>query len=417
MSEHLLTLNAGSSSLKFALFEIAASDRPGQSGAGPALRLAVRGGIDGPGGQGLLQVRDRHGGDIAPPRELGQMTDAHAALEHALSALRAAVPGMRISGVGHRVVHGGAQFSAPAAVDENVLAQLDALMSLAPLHQPHNLAGIRAARSAFPEAVQVACFDTAFHRTHDFVEDVYALPRSFYDQGIRRYGFHGISYQYIASQLPLVAPALASGRTVVAHLGNGASLCALRAGRSVSSTMGFSPLDGLPMGTRSGSIDPSVLLWLLQNEGLDAAELADLLYRESGLKGLSGVSSDMRLLLASTTTGARDAVDFFVARVQREIGALAAVLEGIDGIVFTAGIGEHAAPIRARILAGMGWLGVEPDLAANGSYDGAGPACLTKSGSRVQAWVIPTDEEGMIADHTAHFLPSSVTGNAPSPIA
>jgi acetate kinase len=416
MSEHLLTLNAGSSSLKFALFEIAASG-PGPGGARPAMRLAVRGGIDGPGGQGLLQVRDRHGGDIVPPRELGQVTGAYSALEHALAALRAAVPGMRIGGVGHRVVHGCAQFSAPAAVDDNVLEQLAALTSLAPLHQPHNVACIRAARSAFPHAVQVACFDTAFHRTHDFVEDVYALPRSFYDQGIRRYGFHGISYQYIASRLPLVAPALAGGRTVVAHLGNGASLCALRAGRSVSSTMGFSPLDGLPMGTRCGSIDPGVVMWLLQNEGLDAAGLADLLYRESGLKGLSGVSADMRLLLASTTSGAREAVEFFVARVQREIGALAAVLQGLDGVVFTAGIGEHAAPIRQRILAGLGWLGVEPDQAANESYDGVGAACLTKAGSRVQAWVIPTDEEGMIAEHTAHFLPGSATTIAPSPIA
>ncbi len=403
MNGHLLTLNAGSSSLKFALFEIAATGAPGENDPGAPLRLVVRGDVDGAGGSASLQVRDGRRGELMAPRDLGLVADPRGALEHALAALHEAVPAMAVRGVGHRVVHGGAQYSAPAVVDEGVLAQLDALTPLAPLHQPHNLAGIRAARGAFPQAVQVACFDTAFHRSHDFVEDVYALPRSYYERGIRRYGFHGISYQYIASQLPLVAPVLAKGRTVLAHLGNGASLCALRAGRSVSSTMGFSPLDGLPMGTRCGSIDPGVLLWLMQNDGLDAAGLADLLYRESGLKGLSGVSADMRRLLASTTTGAREAVDFFVARVRREIGALAAVLEGIDGIVFTGGIGEHAAPIRERILAGLDWLGVTPDLAANRACDGSAAVRITTQASRVQAWVIPTDEEMMIAGDTARF--------------
>lgn len=413
MGSHLLTLNAGSSSLKFALFEI--TDHPGSSQkrevpasaddlAGNGLLPRLRGAIDGIGEDGTLSLRGPDGERLFAARSMGHVADAHAAIGLALSALREAEPGLRVRGVGHRVVHGGAQFSAPAVIEATLLSRLDELVPLAPLHQPHNLACVRAAQLAFPDAVQVACFDTAFHRTHSFVEDTFALPRSYYERGIRRYGFHGISYQYIASRLGKLAPALAAGRTIVAHLGSGASLCALRAGVSVSSTMGFSALDGVPMGTRCGSIDPGVLLWLLQEDGLDPAALSELLYRESGLKGLSGVSADMRRLFASEEPHARDAIDFFVARVRREIGALAAVLEGVDGIVFTAGIGERAAPIRGQVLAGLGWLGVIPDDAANDAYRGAGAALLTTASSRVQAWVIPTDEERMIALHTASRL-------------
>ena len=407
MPSHLLTLNTGSSSLKFALYEIPPAGAPGSPGpakpGGSRLALRLRGDVEGVGEHGRLRMRDARGEHLCAPRELGAVADAMDAIVHALAALHEAEPALQIRGVGHRVVHGGAQFSAPTVIDAPTLSSLEKLVSLAPLHQPYNIACIRAAQHAFPDAVQVACFDTAFHRGHAFVEDIYGLPRAYYERGIRRYGFHGTSYQYIAAELPAVSPALASGRTIVAHLGSGASLCALRGGASVSSSMGFSALDGVPMGTRCGNIDPGVILWLMQEDGMDAAAISRLLYLDSGLKGISGLSADMRRLLASDSPQARDAVDYFVARVQREIGALAAVLQGVDGIVFTAGIGERSAPVRARILAGLGWLGVEADEAANTAYDGDGAARITAADSRVQAWVIPTDEEGMIARNTASF--------------
>ena len=305
------------------------------------------------------------------------------------------------------MVHGGAEYSRPVLVDAPVLAALERLVPLAPLHQPHNLAAIRALRETQPQLPQVACFDTAFHRSHPQLADLYALPWEYYEAGVRRYGFHGLSYEYIAAALPQVAPAIAGGRVIVAHLGSGASLCALRAGKSVDSTMGFSALDGLPMGTRPGALDPGVLLYLVGERGMTAAALEKLLYKESGLLGLSGVSNDMRVLLESGEPRARLAVDFFVYRVAREIGALAAVLGGVDGLVFTAGVGENSAEIRARVVAACAWLGVTLDAEANRR---GGPR-ISPEGSAVSAWVVPTNEELMIARHTLALVTGG-TGDA-----
>ncbi len=305
--------------------------------------------------------------------------------------------------VGHRVVHGGAEFSRPLLVDPPVLAALESLIPLAPLHQPHNLAAIHLLRETQPQLPQVACFDTAFHRTHPQLADLYALPWAYYEAGVRRYGFHGLSYEYIAATLPRVAPAIAGGRVIVAHLGSGASLCALRAGASVDSTMGFSALDGLPMGTRPGALDPGVLLYLVGERGMTPAALERLLYKESGLLGISGVSNDMRVLLASDEPRARLAVDFFVHRVAKEIGALAAVLGGVDGLVFTAGIGENSAEIRSRIVGACAWLGVTLDVEANRR---GGPR-ISRDSDAVSAWVVPTNEELMIARHTLALVESA----------
>jgi acetate kinase len=304
-----------------------------------------------------------------------------------------------VRAAGHRVVHGGADFTAPVRVDAAVLAALDALVPLAPLHQPHNLAAIRAVSAAAPDLPQVACFDTAFHATIPAVAQAFALPRTLAAEGIRRYGFHGLSYEAIAARLPEVLGPRADGRVIVAHLGNGASLCAMRGRASVASTMGFTALDGLMMGTRTGTIDPGVLLHLMEAKGWDAARLGRLLYKESGLLGVSGLSSDMRALLASDAPEAAEAVALFVYRAVREIGSLAAALGGLDALVFTAGIGEHAAPVRAAIVAGCAWLGLTLDTAANAAggprISGPGPA---------SAWVVPTDEEGVIARATARLV-------------
>jgi len=298
------------------------------------------------------------------------------------------------------VVHGGAHYREPVWIDPEVQANLEKLMPLAPLHQPHNLKGIEAVLRAFPDVPQVACFDTAFHQGHPWVADTYALPSSFYDAGIRRYGFHGLSYEYIVRAMRRLAPAVAAGRMIVAHLGNGASLCAVRDGRSIDSTMGFTPLDGLPMGTRSGPIDPGVLLYLLAEKKLPPDELSDLLYHRSGLLGLSGVSSDMRDLLASNVEAARRAIDYFVYRVIVFIGSLAAALGGVDGLVFTAGIGEHAAEIRASICRGLAWLALDLDPEANS----ANRPLLSTPQSAISAWAVPTDEEQMIAIHLQQML-------------
>jgi acetate kinase len=357
----VLVLNAGSSSLKLSRFRIRDDDLE-------------------PVGHTEVETSDGAGGDDA--------------------WLRDQLAGDALVAVGHRVVHGGTEFAGPTLVDDRVYAALERLVPLAPLHQPLNLAPIRAIRAARPELPQVACFDTAFHRAHPPLADLYALPWRCHEAGIRRYGFHGLSYEYIAATLPQVAPELAGGRVVVAHLGNGASLCAMRAGRSIDTTMGFSALDGIPMGTRPGGLDPGVLLHLLRTEGTSADALEHLLYHECGLLGLSGVSSDMRELLASDEPRARLAVDYFVHRVAREIGALAAVLGGVDGIVFTAGIGEHAAPVRARIVEASAWLGVVLDADANARH---GPRISTGD-CRVSAWVVPTNEELMIARHTMACL-------------
>jgi acetate kinase len=314
--------------------------------------------------------------------------------------MREQFSGEPLRAVGHRVVHGGADYAQPVLVDDAVFTALEKLIPLAPLHQPHNLEAIRTVRTNQPQLPQVACFDTGFHRSHPQIADLYALPWKYYESGVRRYGFHGLSYEYIASALPKVAPQLANGRVIVAHLGSGASLCALHACKSVDSTMGFSPLDGIPMGTRPGLLDPGVLLHLVNQLGMSGAELEKLLYKESGLKGLSGISNDMRVLLESHEPRAQLAVDYFVHHVAKQIGALAAVLGGLDGLVFTAGIGEHSAELRARIMQACAWLGLKPDANANQRGDSR----ITEPTSAVSAWVIPTNEELMIARHTYLLL-------------
>jgi acetate kinase len=377
----ILVLNAGSSSLKFSRFRSRDDD----------LELVVRGEVETLEGRGHLTVHDAAGTSLAE-RDLREA--------QSLAWLDDELAGEGVVAVGHRVVHGGTTFTQPVLVDDHVAAELERLIPLAPLHQPQNLAPIRAIRTVRPELAQVVCFDTAFHRAHPLLADLYALPWRYHEAGIRRYGFHGLSYEYIAATLPHVAPEVADGRVVVAHLGNGASLCAMRAGRSVDSTMGFSALDGIPMGTRPGDVDPGVILHLLRQEQRSADALEHLLYHECGLLGLSGVSSDMRELLASPEPRARLAVDYFVQRVAREMGALTAVMNGVDGIVFTAGIGEHAAPVRARIVEASAWLGVTLDQDANARH---GPRISTHD-SRVSAWVMPTNEELMIARHTVACL-------------
>ena len=376
-------INAGSSSLKFSVY---AGDE----------RL-LDGQVDGIGVRPAARARDAKGAALPAPEFGGSLPGTPAeALGAIMPWLHDRLGGRRFAALGHRVVHGGSNHAAPCLVTPALLAELDTLSPLAPLHQPHNLAPIRAAMQRSPDLPQVACFDTAFHRTVPEVAQVFALPQEMAARGIRRYGFHGLSYDYIASVLPRTAPDIAHGRVVVAHLGNGASLCALHDGRSVATTMGFSALDGLPMGTRCGQLDPAVVLHLLTTGCMDIATVEALLYRKSGMLGLSGVSSDFRELLASEEPRARFAIDVFVYQVARNIASLAGALGGLDGIVFTAGVGENAAPIRAAICAACAWLGVELDTVSNHAR---GPR-ITKPGSRVAAYVIPTDENLMIARQT-----------------
>jgi acetate kinase len=305
-----------------------------------------------------------------------------------------------VAGVGHRVVHGGMVYIEPVLLDYLVVAALEALVPLAPLHQPHALSAIRAIAAVAPNVAQVACFDTAFHRSQPPLAQLFALPRELTAKGIRRYGFHGLSYEYIVSALPRIAPEIASGKVVVAHLGNGASLCAIAQGRSIATTMSFTPTDGLMMGTRTGALDPGVILYLMQHERMSAAEIERLINARSGLLGVSGLSSDMRTLLASAEPVAREAVDLFVYRIGRELGSLAAALGGLDALVFTAGIGEHSAEIRGRVCHDAAWLGLLIDDAANKK---GGPR-ISKDGSAVAAWVIPTDENLIVARHTRRLL-------------
>ncbi|PRD68713.1 acetate kinase [Malikia spinosa] len=384
----LLTLNAGSSSIKFALFE----QRPHGLD-----RLAV-GQVEGLGERAhfcaVTTAGERHEQWLD-----GSVADHGHALQGVLDWLRLSFPNREVAAVSHRVVHGGAEHVEPIVIDDHSRAQLETLVPLAPLHQPHNLAGIDAARVAFSRAPQVACFDTSFHRSHPFVSDTFALPRQYYEQGIRRYGFHGLSYEFISRQLKSRHPGLLAGRVIVAHLGNGASMCAMRGGRSVASTMGFTALDGLPMGTRCGQIDPGVLLYLVSEHGMNAQSLTDLLYRNSGLKGMSGLSNDMRVLLASDLPSAREAVDYFVEQCRRELGGLAASLGGLDALVLTGGIGEHAAEVRSRLLRNMSWLGIDFDESANQA--GAEEISLPRSSVRVL--VLATDEERMLAEHAAEL--------------
>jgi acetate kinase len=397
MTDTVLTINAGSSSLKFSVYHIAGGDRP---------ELAAKGEIEGIGTAPRFVAEDAAGEALVERRFPDDQTSGHAEFLRILGGwLREQFAGSELIGVGHRVVHGGVDYARPVRIDPAVLEKLEALSPLAPLHQPHNLAGIRAVAGFRPELPQVACFDTAFHRAHPEVADWFALPRRFYDEGVRRYGFHGLSYEYIARVLPEVAPGIADARVVVAHLGSGASMCAIRSGRSVDSTMGFTALDGLPMGTRCGALDPGVVLHLNRAYGLDADAIEHLLYHDCGLNGVSGISNDMRDLLASDDPRAAQAIELFVYRICRELGALAAALGGLDGLVFTAGIGERSAPIRARVCARAGWLGLELDEAANR----AGGPKISTAASKVAVYAIPTDEEQMIARHTL-----AVIGRAPA---
>jgi acetate kinase len=324
------------------------------------------------------------------------------ALEHLRTFLLALGNEWRLSGVGHRVVHGGVKYARPVRITEQILGDLQELIPLAPLHQPHNLQPIRAIAERMPKVPQVACFDTAFHRSNPPLTQMFALPKALTDAGVRRYGFHGISYEYISSVLPQCDPRAATGRTVALHLGNGSSMCAIAGGKSVASTMGFTAMEGLPMGTRCGSLDPGVVLFLLEQRGMDVRAVEKMLYNECGLLGVSGVSSDVRTLLESNEPGAKLALDFYVYRIGRELGSLAAALGGLDAVVFTAGIGENAVAIRERVCRDAAWLGVELDAVANANSDKSG--CITTRRSRVTGWVIPTNEELMIARHTLREL-------------
>ena len=386
----ILVVNAGSSSVKFQVFAVGGEGR---------LARQLKGQIDGIGSCPRLRATNAAGETLADRLfPIERVADVPAALQVAGDWLR---DERRItpSAVGHRVVHGGPDHDRPVLVDHGMVARLERYCPLAPLHQPHNLAPIRTLLTNLPDLPQVACFDTAFHRAHDDLADHYAIPLRLHEEGVRRYGFHGLSYEYIAKTLPEVAPDIADGRVIVAHLGSGASMCALRRRRSVESTMGFTALDGLPMGTRPGQIDPGVLLYLIGEKGMDAAAVQDLLYRESGLKGLSGISNDMRELQTSRDPKAQFAVDYFVYRAALNAGMLAAALEGVDGFVFTAGIGENSDSIRARIADRLGWLGIALDGAANTRH-----AQLISRPGTTPVHVVPTDEELMIAQHTLSLL-------------
>lgn len=389
MADHVLTLNAGSSSVKFALYP---ASRP--EGAPRLSGIA-----DGLGSRARFRVKDA-AGTVLEDRELAGSAGAthDDALQATLAVLRERAPDARVAVVGHRIVHGGVAFDHPVAIDEAAYAALERLEPLAPLHQPHNLAGVRAARHAFPAAAQVAVFDTAFHRAQPELNQRFALPRALHDDGVRRYGFHGISFESICAQL--AAQGRGAGRVVAAHLGHGASICAIRDGRSVATTMSFSPLDGLPMGTRCGRLDAAVVLYLLEQRAMDAKRIARLLYRESGLLGLSGITGEMRELAASTEPAAREAVDYYVEHAGRELAAMCAALGGLDLLVFTGGIGQNAPAIRARIVGRLAWMGLAVDEAANARNAEA----ISAPASAAAIRVVATDEEAVIARHAARFV-------------
>lgn len=388
--EGLLTLNVGSSSIKFALFEQ------------ESLELRLEGQITAIGETPQFEARRPESDDrLRHQWQLEDQPGNHSqALMWLVDWLTETMQNVQIVAIGHRVVHGGIWYDQPVLITEEVLQRLRELEPLAPLHQPHNIAGILAAQIAFASAVQVACFDTAFHCHQPFVKDCFALPRRFYEEGVRRYGFHGLSYEYISHFLQRDFPLQAVGRVIVAHLGNGASMCAILNGHSIASTMGFSALDGLPMGTRCGQLDPGVILYLMQSKGMDAQQISDLLYKESGLKGLSGISNDMRTLEQSDSLHAKQAIDYFVYRIKRELGALTAALEGLDAVVFTGGIGEHSSHVRQLVLQSMAWLGVELDEQANCDNQ----TIISSRRSRVLCLCVPTNEELMIVQHTQTLL-------------
>jgi acetate kinase len=392
MDDYALVLNAGSSSLKFCVFQ-----RPNEND----WQIAARGQIEGIGTSPRLSVKDAQGAVLANNSLDVAVVDGHAAAIDALASwIRSKWGGARVLGVGHRIVHGGVRYGKPVLLTRQILSDLYELVPLAPLHQPYNLAAIDAVFERIPDVPQVGCFDTGFHSGHSPVTELIPLPRNICKSGLQRYGFHGLSYEYIASVLPEVAPEIAKARVIVAHLGSGASLCALHDGKSVDSTLGFTALDGLCMGTRPGALDPGVVLYLFQNLGLTAKEVETMLYKESGLLGISGISNDMRDLLGRSEPEARLAVDYFVYRAAKEIGALTAVLGGIDALVFTAGIGENSSEIRRRICEASAWLGVELDTQANAG----GASRISTRQSKVSAWVVPTNEELMIARHTCLLL-------------
>ncbi|SFP21626.1 acetate kinase [Bradyrhizobium sp. Ghvi] len=394
----ILVVNAGSSSVKFQVFSIEGEGR---------LRRQIKGQIDGIGSRPRLRASGA-GGDPMADRAypIEAVADVPAAMGLAAEWLREELRIHPIA-LGHRVVHGGPDYDRPVMVDHGVIARLERFISLAPLHQPHNLAPIRSVLANFPTLPQVACFDTAFHRTHAAVADHYAIPHQLHAEGVRRYGFHGLSYEYIAKVLPQIAPEVAKRRVIVAHLGSGASMCAIREGRSVESTMGFTALDGLPMGTRPGQIDPGVVLYLIFEKGMPASDVQNFLYRDCGLKGLSGVSNDMRELEKSADPKAKLAIDYFVYRLGLNAGMLAAALQGLDAFVFTAGIGENSATIRERVAEQLGWLGVSLDHTENGKH----ARLISRPDSRVPVYVVPTDEELMIAQHTLSLLMNRPSSN------
>jgi acetate kinase len=386
----ILVVNAGSSSVKFQVFAV--------DGDGRLVRQ-IKGQVDGIGSRPRLRASGSSGETLAERAyPIENVQDVPAALQVAGGWLR---DELRITphAVGHRVVHGGPDYDRPVLIDHSVVTRLESYSTLAPLHQPHNLAPIRVLLANFPNLPQVACFDTAFHRDHDALADRYAIPLQLHEEGVRRYGFHGLSYEYIAKTLPTVAPEIANGRVIVAHLGSGASMCALKGGHSIESTMGFTALDGLPMGTRPGQIDPGVILYLVTVKGMSPPDVQDFLYRSCGLKGLSGISNDMRELQSNADPNAAFAVDYFIYRAALNVGMLAAALQGVDAFVFTAGIGENSEKIRARIADRLGWLGVELDPAENARH-----ARLISRPGTTPVYVVPTDEELMIARHTLSLL-------------
>ncbi len=398
MDSVILTLNAGSSSLKFAAFALV---------EGGELNPLASGEIEGIGATPKGEVTTASGEKRALRFDASARRVDHAAAMGAiLEWLKQAGYDSSVAAVGHRIVHGGPDYFEPVLIDDATLAKLRALIPLAPLHQPHNIAGVEAAMRSFPSTPQVACFDTAFHRAHPFIHDTYALPRSYYDEGVRRYGFHGLSYEFITRKLRKIAPQIARKSVIIAHLGNGASMCAVHDGRAVATTMGFTALDGLSMGTRCGQIDPGVALYLMAEKKMSVDEVSDLLWKNSGLKGMSGISQDMRELEASDKPAARDAIAYFVSRIRRELGALAATVNGADAVVFTAGIGEHSWKVREAALTEMEWMGIHLDAEANR----ANAQIISAKDSPTIVFVIPTNEELMIAEHTVATAKSANSG-------
>lgn len=391
-SDCIVVINAGSSSIKFSLFD------------GPALEPAMRGKIENLyAGVTRFVAQDAQGATVGERSWPDAPIDHEQGMRFLIDFAQTHLAGRRVAAVGHRIVHGGVAYSGPQLLDSGVVAELDKLVPLAPLHLPHNLAPVRSMMALAPEVPQVGCFDTAFHVGQPAPAQAFALPARITGRGIRRYGFHGLSYEYIASRLPEADPGLSGAKVVAAHLGNGASMCAMSAGRSVASTMGFTAVDGLPMGTRCGDLDPGVVLYLIEELGMDVAAVQKLLYQESGLLGVSGISADMRTLEASGDPRARAAIDLMVYRIGRELGSLAAALGGLDALVFSGGIGENSVALRAAVCRDAAWLGVELDTAANDANP-RGVARISAAGSKVAVWVVPANEELMIARHTLAML-------------